>query len=1244
MRILAIRGKNLASLSNEFEIDFTSEPLCSAGLFAITGPTGAGKSTLLDALCLALYERTPRLARATGKGEVPDVGDNGLSHSDPRTILRRGAGEGYAEVDFVGSDGIDYRSRWSVRRARSKGDGKLQASEISFLRLADKQVLGDHKKTETLRLIETSIGLNFDQFTRAVLLAQNEFAAFLRATDDERAELLQTLTGTETFTLISRQAYARMKLEKEQLDRLNTQLQDQAPQAPELRLEKDAQLLTQGENVMALESKKALEQEQLRWYVQLEDLSAAELDASSKLEAAASAQLTAVPRQVHLQTLERVQAARPLCVELERLGREIESDNKTLAQAQAEHAAIEIRLTACALDHETSKQQLAAVEGAKAQAQPLINEARALDATVLALDPQWRSASLARNQAQVKATEQEARKTEASKRLVQTHTDFSMAQTWLSEHETLRALAENWPRWEVQFENAHTHLTAQALAATAIKTLTKKASAIAGAMQKAQASFAQATAELTSAQQELKSRTLDCDAIDPAKLAQAKLQAEQRREQLQTAGQVWLQIDEATQQQISMREQREVQAATVSQNEQLLRDGATQQPLLDRELLVAEQSLQVAQAAASKDAKSMRASLQAHSPCPVCGATEHPYAEHSPASDAILATLQEQVAEKRQSLSQLLQSLAAATASSAAAAQQIKQLDERLSALQALSAKLQISWQAQPLHAELAERAEAEYSSWIADQQASVKAELARLSGLEDSYRQKMQRKELAQAALAPAQAAVESAQADLHQQTLEQHKNAQTLDTESKSATERALQLAQVQEVLDAAFADPSWRELWLQEPMSFAIQCRSDAENWNRNHQELTALSHRIQTQQAELDGIQGACDQGALQFAELSSQAHTLDTQIQARRDERNQLLDGKPTKEFESALDSVIEAAKAQLLLAQNAWHLAQSENTRLAESVRQAGIILEKNRLQLAAAAAQLERWIADFNAADESAALQVEALKGLLATASDWLVQERSALQAMDRAVDTAKAVLAEHQRTKTLHEAGKTVEQDADTLRTSLDSTSAVLLDARQALTGLKIEIAQDDERLNKSQALRVDIEKQAARSHVWSQLGELIGSSDGKKFRNFAQQLTLDILLGYANVHLQSLSKRYRLQRITDTLGLLAVDQDMGDEVRSVHSLSGGESFLVSLALALGLASLSSHKVRVESLFIDEGFGSLDADSLRIAMDALDNLQALGRKVGVISHVQEMTERIATRIHVKRMAGGQSKVVVTS
>src|SRR5690606_8582730 len=151
-------------------------------------------------------------------------------------------------------------------------------------------------------------------------------------------------------------------------------------------------------------------------------------------------------------------------------------------------------------------------------------------------------------------------------------------------------------------------------------------------------------------------------------------------------------------------------------------------------------------------------------------------------------------------------------------------------------------------------------------------------------------------------------------------------------------------------------------------------------------------------------------------------------------------------------------------------------------------------------------------------------------------------------------------------------------------------------------------------------------------------------KKFRQIAQEYTLDVLLGYANIHLQVLTDRYRIERIPATLGLQVVDQDMGGEVRTVFSLSGGESFLVSLALALGLASLSSNRMKVESLFIDEGFGSLDADTLNIAMDALERLYNQGRKVGVISHVQEMTERIPVQIKVQKRQSGKSKLAITS
>ena len=142
----------------------------------------------------------------------------------------------------------------------------------------------------------------------------------------------------------------------------------------------------------------------------------------------------------------------------------------------------------------------------------------------------------------------------------------------------------------------------------------------------------------------------------------------------------------------------------------------------------------------------------------------------------------------------------------------------------------------------------------------------------------------------------------------------------------------------------------------------------------------------------------------------------------------------------------------------------------------------------------------------------------------------------------------------------------------------------------------------------------------------------------------LTFENLLGTANRFLSDLAPRYRLMRVPgQDLELQAIDLDMGEEVRSIHSLSGGESFLVSLALALGLASMSVHRTRVETLFIDEGFGTLDAESLDIALSALDALQAQGHQVGIISHVAGLAERIGIQVRVEKQSGGRSKLIVS-
>ncbi|PWF49268.1 SbcC/MukB-like Walker B domain-containing protein, partial [Massilia glaciei] len=299
---------------------------------------------------------------------------------------------------------------------------------------------------------------------------------------------------------------------------------------------------------------------------------------------------------------------------------------------------------------------------------------------------------------------------------------------------------------------------------------------------------------------------------------------------------------------------------------------------------------------------------------------------------------------------------------------------------------------------------------------------------------------------------------------------------------------------------------------------------------------------------------------------------------------------------------------------------------------------------------KLAAWLGAFGADHPgSEALARSGLAAMLAQPAGQMARERAELNALDGAEANAAAVLAERrgQRERHAAELARTEGvEGAGAAAAALDAVQAERAAAQEAAAALRLQLAQDDARRAQAASILGELAQQQVVERRWGQLSELIGSSDGKKFRNYAQQFTLDVLLGYANSHLGQLARRYRLERVPGaagpSLGLLVRDLDMGGEVRSVNSLSGGESFLVSLALALGLASLSSNRVRVESLFIDEGFGSLDSETLRIAMDALDGLQSMGRKVGVISHVQEMTDRIATRILVQPNGGGTSSVTV--
>ena len=207
MRILGVRFKNLNSLTGEWQVDFTHPAYASDGIFAITGPTGAGKTTVMDAVCLALYGSTPRLDRVT---------------KSSNEIMSRQTGECFAEVTFETGKGR-YRCHWSQHRARKRPDGELQQARHEIADADSDRVL-ESKINQVGEFIEKVTGMNFERFTRSMLLAQGGFAVFLQAPPNERAPILEQITGTEIYSLISMKVHERRTEESEKLELLQAEL------------------------------------------------------------------------------------------------------------------------------------------------------------------------------------------------------------------------------------------------------------------------------------------------------------------------------------------------------------------------------------------------------------------------------------------------------------------------------------------------------------------------------------------------------------------------------------------------------------------------------------------------------------------------------------------------------------------------------------------------------------------------------------------------------------------------------------------------------------------------------------------------------------------------------------------------------------------------------------------------------------------------------------------------------------
>ena len=953
MKILAIRLKNLTSIEGMVEVDFTAEPLHSAGIFAISGPTGAGKSTLLDALCLALYDKAPRFATSVESVNLADVGDNQINQSDVRNLLRRGTSDGYAEVDFLGIDGRRYRSRWSVRRTRNKISGSLQPQTLEVKELDTEKEFQGTKKELLIQLVEL-VGLTYEQFTRTVLLAQNDFATFLKSKGAAKAELLEKLTGTGVYSRISQEVYARNKAAQEEVTLIQNRMN-----VIELMPE---------EELLALQKEK--------------ELSAEKRVTGIKLLAEQNEQLNVV-RSLKMQE---------------------DLWKKKQQEEQEEQARLKMLQGALASQEEGLVHFKAQWEAI----QPDLKKARQLDVQIQSQQDSYTQSKQILQSANKQVSEQEQKMRMATEQLQVSYSSLNRLLNHVGIEEAL------------QLEQVEEILRQEA-------------------------------DKLTAGINTNEERLLRLNSFGYPLLAeeQMKLQKELTRQQ-------------------NIRQLTETQTKTKAEIERLEKettDCLKQLTEQETALKVTQRLYENVRMAVGKDVKALRQQLQEGEACPVCGSTAHPYHQEQEVVDTLFRSIEQEYN---------------------AAVANCQQINNR-------SIVLQRDW---------------------------------------------------------------------THQKMVD----------------------GQIGEQLAALY------------------KAGIDAGNEEQIQHRLTELAERI------------------LEYRNLYAEWQRSDEEIKKMRAHCEALRENVSLCRL--AMQKV-SSAKEQLLLLQNT---ASAEQKRF-EVIEKALNVLRQERSQLlkGKSADEAEAVVAkrekELNLALEKARKEVEAVHNRLSGLQGEMKQITLAIGELQ---EQYKKIESPEQLPEIIK---KQQEENLNTER-ALSTMEARLL--QQAKNKLTVE-----------QIAKELAEKQTI-AERWAKLNKLIGSADGAKFKVIAQSYTLNLLLLHANKHLSYLSKRYKLQQVPDTLALQVIDCDMCDEIRTVYSLSGGESFLISLALALGLSSLSSNNLKVESLFIDEGFGSLDAESLRTAMEALEQLQMQGRKIGVISHVQEMSERISVQVQVHKKVNGKSVLTV--
>ncbi|WP_352337779.1 AAA family ATPase [Psychrobacter sp. 16-MNA-CIBAN-0192] len=1320
MRLIELRLQNLNSLKGEWHIDFSHETFIDNGIFAITGHTGAGKTTILDAICLALYAQTPRI--------------DAISKSNNEVMTRQTA-ECFAEVVFE-TNNTRYVCRWGQRRARNRADGNLQDATHEIANADTGEILDNALKKTKIR-IQTIIGMDFDQFTRSIMLAQGSFAAFLKSNTNDRAEILEKITGTAIYAQISQQVFEKRRFEQQKIDTLMAGMSTlsilESDEEQRLKEQLTAQKAIQNTQRTAFNQLN----EHLNWRRRV-DILRTDIHRFEQ-------QLTNANQQMQL--------FKPKldCLNAANRALELEGNFQSLSQYRHDHkklshekeqllASIEKDSTAKNTAEHTvqlaqSRQQIA--EQILYDAQPLIKKMRDINTKISHVSSQLQDiqqqkidASTNINALSQKIKDEQQQQQDINSELeqlgcaVKTYEQFGHKQPDISAYHQHTASAIKLLQANSDIDlTLHQQLNITKQYQAEVDTLTKQHGQMVQHIQQQELHLTTLHQQQSAALSISDTRALS-DQISRMDTAIYDMSHHSR-----ALSHTYRQLVQARDGHSSAAQTVKKTTDTVEQLE-AERDNKQQQQNAHRAHLSA-----LIRATKLED---YIIELISGDPCPLCGATEHPYGEHGQqhpliankstnnvgdigthSQQAVQSTIDAvtqditilndqlskchtqnaiakthiaqqsvQIRDARQHITALLQQIGDVTRHLIDTDMpNIQRLNDDMPALSSIAHEIQAATDQHTSGV-----TDDDFIATIDNTQQTIAANITTFNATLITIKQRLDEtlshiEHLSQNIDAIKEAIISknnqlqqlngqinesqtkitlTAQATQHEEqklasnfqellaliapinTMAQSHFVTTSDKpasfDNTALIKSIFALMQARKVVDRAQIEDV-RILWQDIGTYFDQQYMQFVANKEQHYEQKNILGKLV----SQIDAMQGNLADAQNLWQRLTKNEAQLIEDLNTLTQERQSIL-AQPVFQYLKNGDT-----KNQNLSPDSIQHYLQQARDDSAAQLTHAQREYDGITWRLAQSHTRQQQLTTDIIRINEQLAQQQAKFTQALAS-SDFASEtefEQARLPQSEREYLAAQAYDIQHSQSQARHQlttAQQTYDKsineplsdlDAHTLEQKLAETQASM-DQRLSEIGAVVQRLTDNESAKSQQAERLtQLDAQKQNFIVWDQLYQLIGSKDGKKYRTFAQGLTFEVMIGNANKQLEKMSNRYLLIRDdSDALELNVVDNHQGGEIRSTKNLSGGESFIISLALALGLSQMASQNIRVDSLFLDEGFGTLDEESLDIALDTLSSLQQEGKLIGVISHIPALKERILTQIQVTKLSGGFSEI----